>query len=438
MPSRISEPGALGAFIAYTLLTLVLTWPLARGLTRDVPGDFIDPLLNTWIVSWGADHVERALTGDPGALGEYWHANIFAPHRFALAYSEHLTPQTLQILPVYVISRNPILCYNLLFLSTFVLSAFGMFLFVRELTGSTTAAFLGGLAFGFAPYRMGKLSHLQVLSSAWMPFALYFFRRFFVTRRIGPLAGGAASWIAQNLSCGYYLLFFSPLVGLYLLWELTVRRLWTDRRTLTCLGAMTAAVVALTMPFLWPYLRVRQLGFSPRSLVETSGFGADVYGFFTADSALRFWGSVARAWPTAEGALFPGLIVTVLSAVAVVEICRSAHREAAAASNRAALVLALALGLASIIAIALLLGWSARIPSSRPLLRITSFPRALTFVVAIAGLLLVVSAGARSILTRVLASPAGFFCAATLFAAVMALGPDIYARGRLIADAAPY
>ena len=53
----------------------------------------------------------------------------------------------------------------------FVLSAFGMFLFVRELTGSRSAAFLAGVAYGFAPYRFGTLSHLQVLSSMWMPFA---------------------------------------------------------------------------------------------------------------------------------------------------------------------------------------------------------------------------------------------------------------------------
>ena len=40
---------------------------------------------------------------------------------------------------------------------------------------------------------------------------------------------GAAAWIAQNLSCGYYLLFFTPVLALYLAWELTRRRLWTDR-----------------------------------------------------------------------------------------------------------------------------------------------------------------------------------------------------------------
>ena len=160
----------------------MLTWPLARGLARDLPGDFGDPLLNCWILAWDASHLLRALGGHLGALAGYWNANIFYPHPLALAYSDHLTMQAIQILPVYALTHNPVLCYNLLFLSTFVLSGLGMFLFVRELTGQPRRRVLAGLAFAFAPYRIGSIPHLQVLSSAWMPFALFGFRRFFDTR----------------------------------------------------------------------------------------------------------------------------------------------------------------------------------------------------------------------------------------------------------------
>src|SRR6185312_8641482 len=133
--------GTLAALAAYSLLAIALTWPLARGLTHDLPADLVDPLLNTWIVARNAGQFMQALAGHPGALRAYWNAPIFFPHPLALAYSEHLTAQALQILPVYALSHNPILCYNLLFLSTFVLSAFGMFLFVDELTGDRLAAF---------------------------------------------------------------------------------------------------------------------------------------------------------------------------------------------------------------------------------------------------------------------------------------------------------
>jgi hypothetical protein len=67
-----------------------------------------------------------------------------------------------------------------------------------------------GLGFAFAPYRTASLPHLQVLSSAWMPFALLGFRRYFEAGRWRSLAGGSTAWVAQNLSCGYYLLFSVP------------------------------------------------------------------------------------------------------------------------------------------------------------------------------------------------------------------------------------
>src|SRR5437660_10547342 len=127
--SANSARSALIVVVLYTALTIALTWPLARGLTHDLPGDFGDPLFTSWAIAWDATHLG---TG-------WWSANIFAPHPLTLAYSEHFLPQALQVLPIYSATRNPILCYNLLFLSTFVLAGLGMFLFARELTGSSSA-----------------------------------------------------------------------------------------------------------------------------------------------------------------------------------------------------------------------------------------------------------------------------------------------------------
>src|SRR5947207_1788192 len=141
-----------------------------------------------------------------------------------------------------------------------------MFLFARELTGNPSAALVAGLAFAFTPYRIASIPHLQVLSSAWMPFVLYGLRRHFDTGRGVPLAGAAAAWVVQNLSCGYYFLFFSPVALSYLVWELTTRGMWRDRRELLRVAAACAIVGVATLPFLLPYLELRRLGVSARSL----------------------------------------------------------------------------------------------------------------------------------------------------------------------------
>ena len=88
---------------------------------------------------------------DRSAGREFWNANIFHPDPLALALSEHLFGQVLQILPVYWLTGNIILCYNLLFISTFALSAFGTYLLVRDLTGDRRAAFIAGWSTDFCP-----------------------------------------------------------------------------------------------------------------------------------------------------------------------------------------------------------------------------------------------------------------------------------------------
>jgi hypothetical protein len=404
----------------YAALTIGLTWPLAGGLARDIPGDFGDPLLNCWILAWDATHLFSR---------GWWNANIFFPHPLALAYSEHLAAQAVQILPVYALTRNPILCYNLLFLSTFVLSGLGMFLFARELSGDRSAAFVAGLAFAFAPYRISSLPHLQVLSSAWMPFVLFGFRRYFVTGRARPLVGAAAAWLLQNLSCGYYLLFFAPVVVLYLAWEVTTRRLWRNTRLLSFLAVTVIIVAAVTLPFVWPYVELRGRGFNPRSIAETRRFSADVYAYFTADSNVRVWRTVMRSWPRAEGSLFPGLTIVLLAAAGIVRASRSSGD---GRTRRRALVLVSGVLLAASCAtvLALLLGSSIRLPG----VKITSLPRALAVTAAAGTLLLVVSSEARRSLTTLLGTSAGGLLLITVFAVVMSFGPEIDAKGRTVSS----
>jgi len=433
---RKARPAAF-ACLLYSLLAIAMTWPLAAGLTHDIPGDFGDPLFTSWVLAWDATHLGRG----------WWNANIFAPQPLSLAYSEHFLPQALQVLPIYIATKNPILCYNLLFLSTFVLSGLGMFLLGRELTGSAAAGCVAGLAYAFTPYRVASIPHLQVLSSAWMPFVLYGLRRYFSTGRSRPLAGATAAWIAQNLSCGYYLLFFSPIVLLYIVWEVTTRGLWRNRGVLLGILAACATVVVVTVPFLVPYLELRRLGFNPRSLRETQRFSADVYGYFTADPNLRLWGPIAQAWPKAEGLLFPGLTIAVLAAMAAwrgpsaqtpsplpSSLTPGASKCEHALPVPYARVYALVWVLIAAVIVMLLLGWSIRLPG----LRITSLPRALLIATVAGAASVGLSARMRAVTSRWFASPAGVFSAITLFAVVMSFGPDIRAKGRIVAPTSLY
>jgi len=306
------------AALLYLVITCALTWPLVTVMHRDIAADMGDPVFVSWVLLWTSGQVLAFLSGDFGALSRYWHGNIFYPEPLTLAYSEHLTAQMLQALPVLAATDNVLLAYNLLFLSTFVLSGLGVFLLVRDITGRPVAAFVAGLAFAFAPYRIDQLSHLQVLSSQWMPFVLYGFRRYLETGRRRALVGGTAALIAQNLSCGYYVLFFPPFVAAYVVYELAARKRLFDWAAWRAFGAAGIVVVLATLPFLTPYLEVRSSKLGVRSLEEATSFSADVHGFATASDKLKLWGTRLVAFPKPEGQAFAGVAIVSLAVVGIV------------------------------------------------------------------------------------------------------------------------
>lgn len=306
-----------GAAFWYAVGTLATTWPLALGLSRDIPWDLGDSLLNCWILAWNAQHLLAVLGGDWSALSTLWHGNIFHPAPYALAYSELLLTQSVLILPVYAATENVILCYNLLFLSSFVLSGVGMYLLVRDVVGDWRAAFVAGMLYAFAMYRVGQGPHLQSLSSQWLPFAYWCVRRLLATGHWRWVAWTALAVVAHNLSNGYYLLFGALFLPIYVIYELVDRGLWRSPRAWGQMTTCAGLVGLATLPGLTPYLALRALGAPARPEAEVVSYSADVASYLTASPNARLWGPLLQVHPRPEGELFVGLTLAVLAGLAV-------------------------------------------------------------------------------------------------------------------------
>jgi hypothetical protein len=438
-PFHLRTAGA--AAVWYAVLAVAMTWPLATGLGRDLPWDLGDPLLNCWILAHDASRIVAALSGHPSALAGFWTAGIFHPEPLTLAFSEALIPQALQILPVWALTRNPVLCYNLLFLSTFVLSGVGVYLWVRALTADARAAFVAGLLYAFALYRVGQFSHLQVLSSQWMPFVLFAFRRYFDTGHRRALAGAALALWAQSLSCGYYLLYFAPVLAAYLLWELSDRGLWRRRRALADVGIALAASAAATVPFLVPYLEVRARGIGTRPRAEILSFSADVYSYLSTRHELRIWGDLAQVFPKPEGELFPGVVAPALAAIGLAVWLRRNLRASSAAPlawrperwARALAISALVVVLAYATALVVVLaGGRINIALGPIKVLMASAVRLLQSAAVAAAVLLAASPRARAFVRGVPGSVVGFSAAAAFAAFLLSLGPQMRTLGHSI------
>ena len=423
------------AAAAYVVLTILMTWPIAAGLGRDVPADLGDSLLNMWIMAWVADAVP-ALLGGQMSFADLWNANIFHPTPLSLTFSEHLIPQALLGLPAYFATGNIVLAYNLVFLATFALSGLGTFLFVRELTGSAAAGFVAGLFYAFFPYRLGQFPHIQTISSQWMPFALYGFRRWFDTRRGWALAGGTAAFVLQGLSSGYYLFYFAPILGAYVIWEIVVRDRWREGTTWTAVFTAGAAALLCTLPFLLPYQEAKdRFGFT-RPFGEVVGFSADLFAYAHTPPQVWMWGSILNKFPQPEGDLFPGtvpllagLIALSVWLVASWSAIRRATIEAPARERRLARMLMLAgiVGVALAVAVAISGGFVWQIGAVP--LRMTNVRRTLTYALGAIAVALVLSPRARAALRTRATDLTPFLVAGIAFSVVMSLGPVPRAGG---------
>jgi hypothetical protein len=356
------------------------------------------------------------------------------------ALSEHLLGQTLQILPVYWLTGNIILCYNLLFISTFALSALGTYLLVRDLTGDRRAAFVAGLIYGFLPYRIASVPHLQVLSSQWMPFALWGFNRF-VDRfpqtkaawlpAIRGLAVAVGALVMQNWSCGYYVLYFAPFVPLFVFHKMWTTATLRNPRLWLSLSIAAAITLALTIPLLLPYREAQALFAVERSFGEVVQFSASLWSYLTASENVRLYGRVLRFHSGPEGETFLGFVPWLLAVIAVAAVVVSTKPVVSGLSwldtDRRLRILRWVLAVVAVtqylsfMHVVLLGGFEVTVLGAEISARTPM--RILMQSVAAAGLLLAISPRLRKRLAQLVPSPVMLCFGLTVLAIWLSLGP---------------
>jgi hypothetical protein len=300
----------------FLLLALAWTWPVASRLTSRIPSDPGDPVLNTWILWWN--------TQAPPLTERWWSPPVFFPSTGTFALSEHLLGISFFTAPLQFAGLNAVGCYNVALILSYWLSGFFAFLLGRRLTGTTAGGLIAGVAYACAPYRAGQLSHLQVLTSQWMPLALLAMHAYRDDRRGRWLVLFAAAWLLQALSNGYYLLFFPVFIALWLAWFV---RWKTDARTGLAIGATFAAASILLLPSLLRYREVHQRFGLTRTRGEMVLFSAHLDSLWKMPELLRFWPDPAGL--TQEDFLFPGITALAVLLVAVVIALRSTGLRAA-------------------------------------------------------------------------------------------------------------
>ncbi|MGC4085415.1 MAG: discoidin domain-containing protein [Vicinamibacterales bacterium] len=296
----------LAAVIVYTVLAVVATWPLVARMSDTIASDPGDPILNTSILVWNA-------TTTP--LTPAWYD---APHYYPTSGVTALTENLLGVYPVsspiYWLTHNPLLTYNLTFFLTWPLAAISVFLLVRHLTGRDDAAFVAGLAFAFTPYRAPAFPHLQTLTTFGVALLALGLHGYLTDRSKWWLVVAALAWVHQGFANGYYILYGGLFVAAWVAYFCSPIDRW---RAVVPIGIALAAGSVVLAPMLWTYRQVHaDLGMH-RDINEILYFSASPQSWFEAGDILWLWSKIL---PTGKDNMFLGATVVLLVAAGIAKL----------------------------------------------------------------------------------------------------------------------
>ncbi|MBN9387030.1 MAG: hypothetical protein J0I20_03170 [Chloroflexi bacterium] len=327
---------ALGLALAFfALATVAFTWPLTIKLWDYLP-DWGDPP----DVAWKLGYIARNLLHNPLNLNQN---PYFYPLTDSIALNELLTGLGILGAPVYWLTGNTTLVFNLLNFGSFWLSGFSMWLLVRHLTGSFGAGIGAGLVYAFSPWHYGQYGHLPLTAQQWMIFSLYGLVRFLESPVARPRSKRHWLWLAffvfffvlQALCAGYYAYFEAILVGCYLAyfflfrsglvwqgWHFLRRKMGEKpewRRLGVQLGWIAGAgVVAflLILPAILPSMHYQQeFGFK-RQISEINYWSAAPNSLLRMSAQSWLYKPIERGLfnlqTSAEREMYPGLFTVVL------------------------------------------------------------------------------------------------------------------------------
>lgn len=317
----------LAALFGFCALTLVMTLPVATVMTTHVAGTGGDPWQTMWRFEDSWRRAQDALwPANPAGALQFLQGEFFGGGEPRLV--------NLSVWPwmwLHVIFEQP-LAYNIVYLLSFILSGYAMYLLVRYMikeilehkfkSTNVMAAWLAGVAYMFLPYHVAHAQgHFGAMQLQWLPLAVLGAAALVRRPSMGRVLALAAVLVVQAWAEHHYLLWLLLLAGI------AVPFFWARLRKFVSSGGLAYAAVLAALLFFfiwlpyWPTVRMAaQRGDAlALGLEQTIRFSADPFAYVTPAVFHPIWGGLS--WTlfgqnftgnTAEATQFLGLLPILL------------------------------------------------------------------------------------------------------------------------------
>lgn len=310
----------IGAAALYFLAAAIyMSYPLIVGMADTVGNPYLG-LEGAYWIGEGAK-----IWTHPRDL---WNATFFFPHRKTLMTNQWILGLYLVAGPIYLLSRNAILAVNAYSMATYFLNGLCMFFLARRLLSSTYGALVAGFVFAYCPFRFSAPMLAGIMSNFWICLALLFLHRFMVPQNADRGGGMGLSPDAllfaiffglQFITDPFTGIFYSLMVGLYLICRLFAGGLrFTPRLVLNAALAL-ALISCIVSPLFYPYMEMmstRGAEDMARGTEESQVLSCDLVSYLLAPPTNFLYGWIPHCYKISRPQyLFPGIVAAFLFVV---------------------------------------------------------------------------------------------------------------------------
>ena len=240
----------VGIGFVFLFFTLINTLPAVLDLSGTQIGNGGDSYQNMWNFWWFKTAI-LDLHQNP-----YFTSYIFYPLGASLALHTLSPIEDIISLPLqFLFHNNLVLVWNLIVISSFVMTGVATYTLTYYLTRNKFAAFLSSYVLTFSPYMMGHgLGHLNLIVIQWIPLFLLSFFKFhekYLTRYV--------IWCALLLSLiivtnSYQTVFLLMFIFIYLIYNLIKKNIILSKKYIAKLLSIFLLAVILVLPYIYNYV----------------------------------------------------------------------------------------------------------------------------------------------------------------------------------------
>lgn len=254
----------------YGALTLLMTMPVIANISTHVAGQGGDP----WQTMWRFE--------------DSWRQFNWA-HLFGAGEPRLINNSVWPWMGLHLALGEPV-AYNMVYLLSFFLSGYFMYLLVRYLTRHEAAAVLAGVLYMFLPFHVAhSLGHFGAMQTQWLPLCIWLLFLWRDRQTTWRTIGLAAAVTAQSWTEHHYFFWLIIFIGIWMIIERPKIQRYSKLLLLSALVALFALLPWLpTVRLAWQGGNSLALGVN-----QTTRFSADVFAYLTPAPWQPLWGGLA-------------------------------------------------------------------------------------------------------------------------------------------------